>query len=550
MKGRRLLFFLGYPGYLRYFDRTIVELADRGYEVLLVFDSAVKQAEGLAAFDGIGDSVRVVGQTPRRSDHFAPLARGLRLRLDYLRYLHPRFRDAEYLRTRQREATEKKDSLGVWARLPLLPGRIVDLLAAMLRVTERAIPASREARALLSEHEPDAVIVTPLVTKGSPQTDVVKAAHRLGIPVALAVASWDHLTTKGMIRADPDRVMVWNEVQAREARELHRIPAGRIGLTGAQPFDRWFARKPSTTREEFCAKVGLPAERPFVLFVGSTASISHPDQEQRFVRAWIEAIRGCGEPSLREVGILIRPHPYNPGTWAHADLSGLEHVAVWPRHDANPVDEGDRADYFDSMHHSAAVVGINTSAMIESAIVGRPVHTIRAGDFDDTQMGTLHFHYLLPENGGFLKVADSLDEHTVQLAASLADPDRTAAELSRFVASFVRPNGLDRPCVPILADQIEQVVNAGSVRPRDVPARLLPLTGVLAVAGVRHRYARRGRLGKDIVRASNAAQQSLDAAADRIEAAGLSGDRLRRAGRSLQQTGRQVNARLRERAPK
>ena len=43
--------------------------------------------------------------------------------------------------------------------------------------------------------------------------------------------------------------------------------------------------------------------------------------------------------------------------------------------------------------------------MIEAAIVGRTVHSVLAEEFKDTQGGTLHFRYLLAENGGFLRVA-------------------------------------------------------------------------------------------------------------------------------------------------
>ena len=39
------------------------------------------------------------------------------------------------------------------------------------------------------------------------------------------------------------------------------------------------------------------------------------------------------------------------------------------------------ADYYDSMFHSVAVVGVNTSALIESGIVGRPVFTVLAAEF-------------------------------------------------------------------------------------------------------------------------------------------------------------------------
>ena len=57
-------------------------------------------------------------------------------------------------------------------------------------------------------------------------------------------------------------------------------------------------------------------------------------------------------------------------------------------------------DFFDSLAYSAAVVGINTSALIESAIAGKNVFTILAPEFRGTQEGTLHFHYLVAEHGG------------------------------------------------------------------------------------------------------------------------------------------------------
>ena len=55
--------------------------------------------------------------------------------------------------------------------------------------------------------------------------------------------------------------------------------------------------------------------------------------------------------------------------------------AIWPRAGANPIDIDARADYYDSMFHSVAMVGINTSALIESGIVGRPVFSFLASEF-------------------------------------------------------------------------------------------------------------------------------------------------------------------------
>ena len=84
---------------------------------------------------------------------------------------------------------------------------------------------------------------------------------------------------------------VWNETQRREAVEFHRLPARRVAVTGAQPYDRWFGREPATTAEELAERRGLPPGRRLILFAGSTKQAETPELEPRFVRAWIEALR-------------------------------------------------------------------------------------------------------------------------------------------------------------------------------------------------------------------------------------------------------------------
>ena len=59
--------------------------------------------------------------------------------------------------------------------------------------------------------------------------ELLKSARALGIPAGIFVTSWDNLTNKGSLKFVPERVFVWNEVQARDAVELHRIPRERVG---------------------------------------------------------------------------------------------------------------------------------------------------------------------------------------------------------------------------------------------------------------------------------------------------------------------------------
>src|SRR5439155_22512732 len=134
------------------------------------------------------------------------------------------------------------------------------------------------------------------------------------------------------------------------------------------------------------------------------------------------------------------------------DLGRFGNAVVWPREGELPVTDGARTDFFDSLAHSAAVVGINTTAMIEAAIVGKSVLTVLAPDF--AQESTLHFDYLLEENGGFLHVASSLEEHVGQLVQTLDESETGGDRRRRFVESFVRPHGLARAATPILADEV------------------------------------------------------------------------------------------------
>lgn len=478
----RILFAMVYPGYLRYFDATVLELAARGHDVEVVFDSPHKQSEGLAALDDAPENVCVLDGFPRRGDLLERAAREVRRTVDYVRYLHPIYRNAAHLR--QRVGEHVPAGLGFLRRMPHLPVRLLRILLRGLLLFEHAIPSAPRIEAFLELQHPDVLVVSPLVMSASRQTDLVKSARALGIPTVLAVGSWDHLTTKGLIRVMPDRVLVWNHTQREEAIALHGVDPQRIVITGAQPFDRWFTREPELAHAAFCARVGLPAQRPFILFVGSTASISETDAEQRFVRRWLGELRRSLPAELRDVSVLVRPHPYNPGTWKDADLSELGPVAVWPRDGANIVAEENRSDYFHSLAHCSAVVGVNTSAMIEAAVVGCSVHTVRAPEFAETQSGTVHFGYVLAERGGPVLGAETLREHVAQLEIALRDSGPALERNRRFIDSFVRPCGVERPCVPLVADAIERtgalVVQA---EPAAAPA-LAPLRAVLRVIAV------------------------------------------------------------------
>ncbi len=72
---------------------------------------------------------------------------------------------------------------------------------------------------------------------------------------------------------------------------------------------------------------------------------------------------------------------------------------------AIPIDADAKADYFDSLYYSGAVVGLCTTAFLEAAIVGRPVLTLQLPEYRMHQDGMVHFRYLLDVEGGLLHTA-------------------------------------------------------------------------------------------------------------------------------------------------
>jgi hypothetical protein len=432
--------------HFRNFESAIRELAARGHQVQLTADEpeglgGEELARRLAAECG----GRVTSdRLPRLDDEpWYDAARRLRVALDYVRAVDPRYPAKLRLRARERTARVVRGLLR-------LPGGRPLARRALTRI-ERLLPVSEQMSEYLAAHRPDVVVLASLTQSRSQQLDVLKAARQRRIPVAAAIMSWDHLSSKALLHMPPDQVIVWNDIQRREAVEMHGIPADRVVVTGAQCYDQWFDRTPDRTREAFCRAVGLRADRPFILWVHSALTPAPSPPEPVLVQRWIDALRKSANPTLRDAGVLVRPHPERLKEWAGVTLDAAN-VAF---HGRNPIDQAAKADYFDSLYYSSAVVGLVTTAFVEAAVIGRPVLTMTLPEYRIHQEEMIHFQYLTTVGGGLLHSAPDFDTHLRQLSEALALEGARDERNRKFVAEFVRPAGLDRPATPAFADAIE-----------------------------------------------------------------------------------------------
>ncbi len=450
------------------------ELARRGHELHLALGRAEALGWNSALETLLADHPSITWSwlSPPTTAFRAELAKTIRLWADYLRYFHPDYDTTPKLKARAEERVPRRLVALSNARLFRSPANRRRLVG-LLRLLERALPPVPEIDQELRERRPDLVLVTPLVYLGSSQFEVLRSALGLGLRTAFCVGSWDHLSSKALIRDMPHRVLVWNDTQKDEAVRLHGVPSERVVVTGAQCYDQWFDRRPARSREEFCRRVGLRPDRPFVLYVCSALFWGSP-VEAAFVRRWIEALRASAHPELREASVLIRPHPARMEEWKDLDLSPYPDVVLYG---SNPVDAASKDDYFESLYYSGAIVGLNTSAFHEGAIVGRPVHTVLLPEFHENQEGVLHFRYLFEVGGGVLQAARSFEEHHDRLAASVAQPDARHGEA--FVRAFIRPGGLATPATPVFCDAVDDLLRTPAPAPQRTPAAFVLVRWVM-----------------------------------------------------------------------
>jgi hypothetical protein len=311
-------------------------------------------------------------------------------------------------------------------------GRLHGLEGALQRF-ERLIPPSTVAKRDILRFAPDVVICTPVIYPSTGalirEADYLKAAAALMLPTVVMVASWDNLPTKGVFPLLPSLVLVWNELQRQQATELHKIPPERVAATGAPIFDDWHSQELLKSRRDFLMQVGLTTDCLLVFYAVSSDRVG---DEMPIVRRLTDALRR--KLACCQFRLLVRPHPNRSDDWQ--ELSGPD-VIVWPVRPKMPVSPHEREGLYNSIYHSIAVVGVNTTVFVEAAILGRPCIAVTPKAMEDWQWGVSHFRDLAR-----IQLIETVtdEEACAERIAEIATCGDSRAELRRQTSRwFTRP---------------------------------------------------------------------------------------------------------------
>ncbi len=454
----KVLIALSHGGFFRHFETVVCALCERGHEVEVLtrfirktgVDDELEYREAMTATvagleGGSYDLDMIV-----RADRWTLPVNLTRACLDYAIYFRPQHNSPQLAdRVANHCPRPVRRAIRTRAGRRLVAS---DRFWAAARRFEARLPADAGIAAQVARAEPDVVVGCPFVYTFCNDLEYLRAAAKQGIRTVAVVGSWDNLTTKGAAHLLPDSVLVWNRPLAREAEEIHALPAQRVEVTGAAKFDAYFELDRAASRADFCARAGIDPEHPFVMWVGSSKQVA--GDETGFVSELARGLRRM--PGLERLQVVVRPHPLNFQVWQSFAQEG---VAVFPTDGSRPDLERPRQDYFDTLTHSAAVIGVNTTAFLEAAVTDRPCLSIVSERHRQGQVERGHFHHLL--DGGFIETSPDLEGAARIVARLLGGEDPRREQRRAFVADFIRPGGIERPAGEVVADAIERAGGAG-----------------------------------------------------------------------------------------
>ncbi len=451
----KFVFISPHAGFYRHYDQIARKLIAAGHNVLILFGDDPTQKFSDRAVKAIqADFPQIqIGNALTRSDWWKSMLETTREMRHYRIYLKPNHPSPQ-IGIRRREKFPKvfrplsRSAIGKKIFASTIAGSI-------LRRIENIAPADARIMEWLKLEKPDAVIAFTNISSRVPSTDYLKAANKLQIPTVISIASWDNLTTKGTFLVQPDATFVWNNELVKEAVDIHELPADNLVVTGSPTFDYWFDSKPDQTRKEFCAQAGIDPARKFIVYLCSSRTIT--GDETDFVSQFAEHLHR--NPGTSDLTILVRPHPLGGSDWSSLEKSNL---VIWPPGGDVPDRPSSQQNYFNTLYYSECAAGVNTSAMVEAAIVNKPCVTILTKQYRQTQTGRGHFYHLL--NADYMEVAEGFDASAKIIADLLAGNDLRAMNRATFVQSFLRPNGVGKNVSDLFVHAIEMAARGASPR--------------------------------------------------------------------------------------
>jgi len=309
------------------------------------------------------------------------------------------------------------------------PEKIVRALRRLERLEARCTPW--QGSAYFEKYRPSLVFYTTIYSK---ELCLEIGASQRGIKSAAFILSWDNPTTKGPFRVRPDRVVLWNQILAKELGAYHGYTEQEMCVAGVPQFDIYARQDGYLSREDFFRKWKLDPAKKLITYTTGTPGTAPFDDE--IVELLYGKMRGGG--FQQPCQLLVRLHPKDlPDLYKR--FENLPDVVIQlPGRRAktndswNPTQQ-DMYGLAELMSYSNVVVNIASTTTIDAAAFDTPIVNVafdgfKAKPYEESCARYYEYeHYKrVVQTGGFT-ISHSLDELTAQIQRYLDDPSLEAA---------------------------------------------------------------------------------------------------------------------------
>ncbi len=251
----------------------------------------------------------------------------------------------------------------------------------------------REIVKYFNEYKPN-LLFSPNVV-GIFDTEFIKAAKKTKTKSVALVNSWDNLSSRGIIRAVPDKLLVHNENVKMDALKFSGVSKNKIEVVGLPHFDFYVTDKRSS-KDEFYNRVGIPMDKEIILFC--PAGVNYTDADWTVLDQLQEAVAN-NELDFK-AHILVRQPPnsfMNKG-----DLELNEHVTIDKvcfHFDSNDRNDWEWTDLnmkhlADSVYYSKMLVGYASTITLDAIVFDTPVINIAyEGKVNKPEIDTYRWFY-------------------------------------------------------------------------------------------------------------------------------------------------------------
>ncbi len=137
----------------------------------------------------------------------------------------------------------------------------IRLLRTIMRAIDFRVAAPYRFSEYFVRYKPDVVLITDI--QNERDVELAHNARYFKIPSIGMVRSWDNLTTHGILRVVPDKLLAPSARVKEQAIKINDVPAERVEVVGISHYDK-YAKGPKISREEFFALYDLPIEKKLI----------------------------------------------------------------------------------------------------------------------------------------------------------------------------------------------------------------------------------------------------------------------------------------------